>query len=96
MAHSVSDHERELRQQARKRARVKLSFFGHLAIYLVVNLVLLALNLLTSPESIWFYWPLLGWGIGVAAHGITVYATDLGQNLLGRLEEGEMKKLRKE
>jgi hypothetical protein len=37
----------------------------------------------------------LGWGIGVVVHGITGYATDFGQNLLGRLEEGEMNRLRK-
>ena len=95
MEQSISDRERELRQEARKRAQVKLSFFGHLAIYLVVNLVLLALNLLTSPGSLWFYWPLLGWGIGVAAHGIAVYGADIARNLLGRLEEGEMQRLRK-
>lgn len=95
MEQSVSDQERELRQKARKRAQVKLSFFGHLVIYLVVNLALLALNLLTSPGSLWFYWALLGWGIGLAAHGIGVYATDLVPRLLGRLEEGEMNRLRK-
>lgn len=95
MAQSVSEHEHELRLEARKRAQLKLSFFGHLAIYLVVNVILLVVNLLTSPGALWFYWPMLGWGIGVAAHGVTVYATDLGQGLLGRMEKGEMDRLRK-
>jgi hypothetical protein len=22
---------------------------------------------------LWFYWPLLGWGIGILAHGLAVY-----------------------
>lgn len=95
MAQSVSEHEHELRLEARKRAQLKLSFFGHLAIYLVVNVILLIVNLLTSPGALWFYWPMLGWGIGVAAHGVAVYATDLGQGLLGRMEKGEMERLRK-
>jgi hypothetical protein len=29
--------------------------------------------MLTSTRSLWFFWPLLGWGIGVAAHGISVF-----------------------
>ena len=95
MTHSVADRERELRQEARKRALAKLSFFGHLAIYLVVNIVLLVVNLLTSPDTLWFYWAALCWGVGVVAHGVTVYATVVGQKLLGRLEEGEMDRLRK-
>ena len=95
MALSNSDHDQELRQEARKRAKVKLSFFGHLAIYVVVNIFLVVVNLLTAPESLWFYWVLMGWGIGLAAHGIAVYATHIGQNLLGRLEKGEMDRLRK-
>ena len=95
MAQSVAEHEDELRLEARKRAQLKLSFFGHLAIYVVVNVILLVVNLLTIPGALWFYWPMLGWGIGVVAHGITVYATDLGHNLLGRLEKGEMDRLRK-
>ena len=95
MAQTVFDPEHELRQTARKRAQAKLSFLGHLGIYLVVNIILLLVNLLTSPGGLWFYWALLGWGIGLAAHGIGVYATDLVPKLLGRLEEGEMNRLRK-
>ena len=95
MALSNSDYEQELRQEARKRAKVKLSFFGHLAIYVVVNIFLVVVNLLTAPESLWFYWVLIGWGIGLVAHGIAVYASDLGHRLLERFERGEMDRLRK-
>jgi hypothetical protein len=34
---------------------------------------LLALNLWTSPNHLWFYWPLLGWGIGSDFHGLKVF-----------------------
>jgi len=30
-------------------------------------------NIITSSERFWFYWPLLGWGIGLVAHGIGVF-----------------------
>lgn len=47
-------------------------FRVHLIIYLCVNAFLLFINLLGDANHLWFYWPLLGWGIGVAAHGFAV------------------------
>jgi two-component system, LytTR family, sensor kinase len=37
--------------------------------------VLIAVNLLTTPDKLWFYWPLIGWGIGIIAHGAAIYYT---------------------
>ena len=39
-------------------------FFEHLRSYIIVNLVLFVVDILVSGGS-WFFWPLLGWGIGV-------------------------------
>ena len=47
----------------------------HFAAYVLVNLLLIAINLLTTPNTLWFYWPLIGWGIGIIAHGAAVYYT---------------------
>jgi len=47
-------------------------FYIHLSIYLLVNALLLAIDLATTPDHLWFYWPLLGWGIGILAHGLAV------------------------
>jgi hypothetical protein len=44
--------------------------------YVFVNALLIAVNLLTTPGRLWFYWPLLGWGIGIVAHGFGVYRGD--------------------
>ncbi|HEX6587866.1 MAG TPA: 2TM domain-containing protein [Longimicrobiales bacterium] len=60
-------------EQALKQAREIRSFYSHLAIYLVVNAFLVALDLLTSPDELWFFWPMLGWGIGLAVHGVSVF-----------------------
>jgi hypothetical protein len=38
-----------------------------------VNALLIIVNLSTTPDKLWFYWPLLGWGIGLAAHAFGVY-----------------------
>jgi len=49
-----------------------LGFKIHFGVYVAVNLLLLAVNLLTTPHILWFYWPLIGWGIGIVAHGAAV------------------------
>jgi hypothetical protein len=43
----------------------------HVAAYACVNAIL-ALVDLQSGGSTWFYWPLLGWGIGLAYHAWAV------------------------
>jgi hypothetical protein len=40
----------------------------HLAAFVVVNALLVAINLLASPEHLWFLWPLFGWGLGLLLH----------------------------
>ena len=60
-------------EDALKQARELRAFYTHLAVYLVVNAFLVVLDLLTSPDEFWFYWPMLGWGIGLAAHGVSVF-----------------------
>ena len=39
----------------------------------IFNLFFFILNMMTSPDELWFYWPLLGWGIGVLFHGMKVF-----------------------
>lgn len=59
--------------QARKKVEEIKGFYGNLAAYVIVNIGLFILNMVTSPEELWFFWPLLGWGIGVFFHGMKVF-----------------------
>jgi len=63
-------------QEAKRRVRRIAEFYQHLGVYIVVNIGLVAINLISNPEDIWFVYPLIGWGIGVAAHGLKVFMTD--------------------
>jgi len=49
------------------------AFYSHLATYVVVIAALALVNLFSDTERLWFLWPLFGWGIGVAAHGLSVF-----------------------
>ena len=79
-------------RQAKRRAEVKLGFFIHLAVYLIVNVLLVAINLMTTPDYLWFIWALLGWGIGLFCHGFAVFFLSDGAPLKQRLIEKEMRK----
>ncbi|MEO1159582.1 MAG: 2TM domain-containing protein [Pseudomonadota bacterium] len=48
-------------------------FYSHLAVYVIVTAVMATANLLTTPDNLWFIWPMLGWGLGVASHGLAVF-----------------------
>ena len=60
-------------RKAQKKVEDIKGFYGNLTSYIVVNIGLLALNLITSPAHLWFLYPAIGWGIGVAIHGMTVF-----------------------
>jgi hypothetical protein len=83
----------ELRRIAAHRADMKLGFRSHVLAYAIVNAGLLMINLVSSPDHLWFYWPMIGWGIGLAAHAAVVYAD--GENIRGRMIEAEFQKLRR-
>lgn len=63
----------ELYIKAKKKMEKIKGFYGNLISYVLVNIGLLIINLTTSPEQLWFYWPMLGWGIGVLFHGMAVF-----------------------
>lgn len=84
----------EAYQRAKRRAEAKLGFYIHLAVYVGVNILLVIINLATSPQYIWFKWPLLGWGIGLFFHGMSVFVLS-GKKLKGikeKMIEKEMKR----
>ena len=95
MEGSFEEREVELRRIARRRAKEKLHFYLHSAVYVAVNVALLVVNLNVTPDNLWFYWPLAGWGIGLAAHAVKTYHADFGEALRRRLEERELEKLRR-
>ena len=54
-------------------AKQEAAFRKHLVSFLVTGVFLLTLNLLTSPSSLWFYWPLFFWGWAVVIHAFSTY-----------------------
>lgn len=68
--------EEEIYRLARKRVQDKKDFFTHLTVYVVVNALLVAIWAFTGSGYPWFIWPLMGWGVGVIFHGLSVFFFD--------------------
>jgi hypothetical protein len=68
----VALSEDEIARRAHRRlARLK-AFYGHLTVYVVVNLALHGINL-ASGRRYWAIWPLLGWGIAIALQAAATF-----------------------
>ena len=68
-------------REAMEYVRDIQGFYSHLAQYVVVMVLLIGINLWTSPGFFWAIFPAIGWGLGVAVHGLSVFEVI---NLFGR------------
>ena len=84
----------EAYQTAKKRVEAKIGFYTHLTVYVAVILLLMVINLLTPSSTIWFQWPMLGWGIGVVLHALTVFVFPDRRGVTEKMIEKEMNKNR--
>ncbi|MEJ7839339.1 MAG: 5-bromo-4-chloroindolyl phosphate hydrolysis family protein [Thermomicrobiales bacterium] len=61
---------------AKQRAEELKGFTTHLGVFLIIMIAMFLLNLATSRESWWFFYPFLPWGVGLAIHGWNVLGSD--------------------
>jgi hypothetical protein len=66
-------NEQELREQAVSQLRKKRDFRAHVFIYVAVNAMLVVIWAVTGSGFFWPIFPILGWGVGVAANAWDVY-----------------------
>lgn len=72
----ATGEEEQAYKAARERAEAIQGLYIHLLVFAVVNAGLFGINWLTRGDDggWWFYWPLLGWGIGLFIHILVVVA----------------------
>jgi hypothetical protein len=83
----------EIERLARKRAGAKMGFVVHATVYVLVNLMLAAMAI--SMGRNWAIFPAIGWGFGLAVHGVVVFFVT-GNGLHEYLLERERMKLQKD
>ena len=68
--------------RARRRVKEVRDFYGHLALYLIVNGVFVLIDLLDGDDGEtflgldWAYFMLIGWGVFVLGHFFSVFVFD--------------------
>ncbi len=58
---------------ARKRVKEIRGFYISISLYAVIIPILWVINLSTGTR-LWAHWPMIGWGMGLFAQGLTVFA----------------------
>lgn len=85
----------ELDRLARKRAGAKLGWYAHATLYLVINLTMLAFSKYGFGNRPWSAFPLLGWGLGLVLHGVSVFLLGKDSGLRERMVQQEREKLQR-
>lgn len=65
-------------KRATERVKELKGFYANLTSYIFIIPFLIFLNIKTAPQYHWFWWPMLGWGIGLASHALQTFG--IGKN----------------
>lgn len=63
---TLADYEKA--ELALRAEEGRTGFLWHAALYVLVNIGLIVINLVFVSDFLWFVFPLIGWGIGLTAH----------------------------
>jgi hypothetical protein len=91
---AITSDEGLLEQRARRRVGIKMGFYIHALVYVLVNAGLFAFNAHTGGRE-WAIFPLFGWGLGLAIHGIVTFVSLQGDGMRDRMIASEMDRLRR-
>ncbi len=83
----------EIERLARRRAGAKLGWFVHASVFVLVNLFVFSMSQYAFGTRAWSVKPLLGWGLGLALHGISVWFLGSGGGLRERMVQKERERL---
>jgi len=91
MSNSQHTEDARLERLARRRAGAKMGWYIHALVYVCVNAGLALIAWQTGRA--WALYPLAGWGLGLAIHGLAVWLGSGGVGLHERLLQAERDKL---
>ena len=89
--HRLQDNSLEAR--AERRVRRKMGFLIHAFVFVAVNAGLYAINAMTG-EPRWAHFPLFGWGLGLAIHGLVTWIALQGEGVRRGMLAREIDSLR--
>nr|WP_316639870.1 2TM domain-containing protein [uncultured Roseateles sp.] len=93
MTTDTTMNEAQLRKTAKRRVKLKMGFLIHLLVFVAVNGGLWLMTSINGGGH-WRVFPLWGWGLGLAIHGLVTLISLQGQGLRERLLDSELAALR--
>ena len=94
---------KDLRKKARQKVQAKKGLFIHMGVFVITGFFFFAMNLVTSRDVLWFYFPMIPWSVGLAIHymlvmgipGTDIFSSDWEEREYEReLEELEWREYR--
>ncbi len=86
----------EIERLAQRRAGAKLGWYTHAVVYVLVNLFIFAISQHGFGSRPWSVYPLLGWGLGLALHGVAVFILGSAGGMRQRLVQRERERLQRQ
>lgn len=83
----------EIERRAKRRVDMKMGFYVHALVFVLVNLGLYALGEVGHGVR-WQVFPLWGWGLGLAIHGVVTFVSLRGEGLRERMMAEEVERLK--
>ena len=83
--------EQQFEHTARRRAALKMGWYIHASVYILVNLFLMVLAEMSGRN--WAVFPAWGWGIALMIHGTVVFFATGGLGLHERMVQRERERL---
>ena len=79
--------------RAKRIARAKAKLKGHVISSISILLVLLIINLMTDASYLWVQWPMMGLGISIIFHALSVYKVIHLENYEEKAIKKELRKM---
>lgn len=75
-------------KEAKKRVKVKKDFYKELSSFVGVSIMLIFINVFSSPYYLWCLWAIVPWGISMFIKGVKIATTSNSS----KWEENEIRK----
>ena len=85
--------DQAMEKLARRRAAMRMGWIIHASVFAAVNILLATLSYLSGRN--WAIFPFLGWGLGLAIHGLVTFLSLNGDGLQARMVADEVERLKK-
>lgn len=85
--------DQQIFKKARQRVEKKKGFYKHLSAFIAVAFFFLAINMasfFSGDTTLWFFFPMLPWGIGLLIHYFTTFGLPGSRALSEKWEEEEL------